>query len=76
MGFWHDHGAVDFSVRSVCGRHSDVAGAGEEELPVRLANAQYRLKAQTHDRRVDRRERLFYTEIKNKCSACFAVRKE
>lgn len=27
MGFWRDHGVIDFSVLFVCGRDSDVAGA-------------------------------------------------
>lgn len=42
MGFWHDHGVIDFSIFFVRGRNSDVAGAGEEDLPVRLTNGQDR----------------------------------
>ncbi len=37
MGFWRDHGVIDFSVCFVRGRYSDVADAGDEGLPVRLA---------------------------------------
>lgn len=29
MGFWHDHGVIDFSVFPVRGRNSDVTGIGE-----------------------------------------------
>lgn len=69
MGFWHDHGVIDFSVCSLRGRNSDVAGAGEGDLPVRLANGQYRIrKSRFSTDRLTRQNICSILKHKNKCS--------